>query len=76
MGTGDAPPLGTNIESEGPDVEPTVETDEATYTDDAELERTIGLSGGRSPSPARPGRSTGCSSRSPATSRSTSFSNS
>ncbi|MBV0900724.1 APC family permease [Haloarcula salina] len=46
MPTGDAPPLGTNIEGEEPDVEPTVETDEATYTDDAELERTIGLSGG------------------------------
>lgn len=37
---------GTNIEGEAPEVEPTVETDEATYTDDAELERTLGLSGG------------------------------
>jgi amino acid transporter len=38
--------VGTNIEGEAPDVEPTVETDEATYTDDAELERTLGLPGG------------------------------
>ncbi|MFA9426133.1 APC family permease [Natronorubrum sp. A-ect3] len=37
---------GTNIEGESPQVEPTVETDEATITDDAELERTIGLTGG------------------------------
>ncbi|PCR91169.1 APC family permease [Natrinema ejinorense] len=37
---------GTNIEGESPQVEPTVETDEATITDDAELERTLGLSGG------------------------------
>src|SRR6056297_3148692 len=37
---------GTNVEGETPDVEPTVETDEATITEDAELERTIGLSGG------------------------------
>ena len=37
---------GTNIEGEAPDVEPVVETDEATITDDAELERTLGLSGG------------------------------
>lgn len=37
---------GRNIEGEAPDVEPTIETDEATYTEDAELERTIGLTGG------------------------------
>ena len=37
---------GSNLEGRAPDVEPTVETDEATYTDDAELERTLGLSGG------------------------------
>ncbi|ELY47501.1 APC family permease [Natronorubrum sulfidifaciens] len=37
---------GTNIEGESPQVEPTIETDEATITDDAELERTIGLTGG------------------------------
>jgi len=44
----DAPPPvgGTNIEGERPDVEPTVETDEATITDDSELERTLGLVGG------------------------------
>jgi amino acid transporter len=39
---------GTNIEGETPDVGATVETDEATYTEDAELERTLGLSGGLS----------------------------
>jgi amino acid transporter len=39
-------PAGTNIEGEMPDVEPVVETDEATITDDAELERTLGLGGG------------------------------
>jgi amino acid transporter len=39
-------PTGTNIEGEAPDIEPVVETDEATVTDDAELERTLGLSGG------------------------------
>ena len=38
--------VGSNIEGEAPDVEPTVETDEATVTDDAELERTLGLKGG------------------------------
>jgi APA family basic amino acid/polyamine antiporter len=38
--------VGTNVEGEAPDVEPTVETDEATITDDAELERTLGLTGG------------------------------
>jgi len=46
---GEAPPEeggGTNIEGEAPAVEPTIETDEATITDDAELERTLGLSGG------------------------------
>jgi amino acid transporter len=37
---------GANIEGERPDIEPTVETDEATITDDAELERTLGLTGG------------------------------
>jgi hypothetical protein len=37
---------GTNIEGESPVEEPTVETDEATITEDAELERTLGLSGG------------------------------
>ncbi|WP_440763804.1 APC family permease [Natronorubrum sp. DTA7] len=45
--SGEPPPAeGTNIEGESPEVEPTVETDEATITDDAELERTLGLSGG------------------------------
>ncbi|WP_135821953.1 APC family permease [Halostella litorea] len=39
-------PEGTNIAGEAPDVEPTVETEEATITDDAELERTLGLTGG------------------------------
>ncbi|ELY65781.1 APC family permease [Natronococcus jeotgali] len=39
-------PGGTNIEGESPRVEPTVETEEATITDEAELERTLGLSGG------------------------------
>ncbi len=39
-------PTGTNIEGEAPDAEPVVETDEATITDDAELERTLGLAGG------------------------------
>ncbi|MWV40295.1 APC family permease [Natrialba sp. INN-245] len=49
---GDPPPTqgpsaeGTNVEGESPQVEPTVETEEATITDDAELERTLGLSGG------------------------------
>ncbi|WP_086888470.1 APC family permease [Natrarchaeobaculum aegyptiacum] len=42
----DASVSGTNLDGEAPRVEPTVETDEATITDDAELERTIGLSGG------------------------------
>ncbi|RQG96570.1 APC family permease [Natrarchaeobius chitinivorans] len=37
---------GTNVEGESPQIEPTVETEEATITDDAELERTLGLSGG------------------------------
>ncbi|SER13613.1 APC family permease [Natrinema salaciae] len=43
-----APPSagGTNIEDESPQVEATIETDEATITDDAELERTLGLTGG------------------------------
>ncbi len=39
-------PTGTNIEGDAPDVELTIETDEATITDDAELERTLGLVGG------------------------------
>jgi amino acid transporter len=44
----DAQPTGegTNIEGEAPRIEPTVETDEASITEDAELERTLGLSGG------------------------------
>jgi len=47
MSEGPAPETeGTNIEGEAPVVEETIETDEATITDDAELERTIGLSGG------------------------------
>jgi len=37
---------GANIEGDTPQIEPTVETDEATITDDAELERTLGLTGG------------------------------
>jgi amino acid transporter len=37
---------GTNIEGEAPVIEPTVETDEASFTEEAELERTLGLSGG------------------------------
>jgi amino acid transporter len=40
--------LGTNIEGEAPDVDRAVETDEATYRADAELERTLGLTGGLS----------------------------
>jgi len=44
---GDTSPAGgTNVEGESPQVEATIETDEATITDDAELERTLGLSGG------------------------------
>lgn len=39
-------PSGTNIEGEAPVAESVVETDEATITDDAELERTLGLVGG------------------------------
>ncbi|ELZ30885.1 amino acid permease-associated protein [Halogeometricum pallidum JCM 14848] len=39
-------PTGTNIEGDAPVVETVVETDEATVTDDAELERTLGLIGG------------------------------
>jgi len=38
--------VGTNVQGEAPDVEPTIETDDATVTDDAELERTLGLTGG------------------------------
>src|SRR6056297_811096 len=37
---------GTNVEGESPQLEPTIETEEATITDDAELERTLGLTGG------------------------------
>ncbi len=37
---------GTNIEGEAPVIELTVETDEASVTEDAELERTLDLSGG------------------------------
>ncbi|MFT4885247.1 MAG: APA family basic amino acid/polyamine antiporter [Natronomonas sp.] len=37
---------GTNIEGEAPVSETVVETDEATVTENAELERTLGLSGG------------------------------
>jgi len=39
-------PTGTNVQGGSPDSEPVVETDEATFTEDAELERTIGLTGG------------------------------
>jgi len=39
-------PQGTNIEGDAPVAEDVVETDSATVTDDAELERTLGLSGG------------------------------
>ncbi len=39
-------PSGTNIQGGTPDAEPVVETDEATLTDDSELERTLGLTGG------------------------------
>ncbi|MFP4632246.1 MAG: APC family permease [Halobacteriales archaeon] len=44
---GDVPEdLGENVEGVSPDVEASVETDEATITDDSELERTLGLTGG------------------------------
>jgi len=39
-------PGGTNIEGDAPVVETVVETDEATITEDAELERSLGLVGG------------------------------
>ena len=39
-------PAGTNADGETPVAEPVVETDEATITEDAELERTLGLTGG------------------------------
>ncbi len=42
----DDQPSGTNVEGDAPVAEAVVETDEATITDDAELERTLGLSGG------------------------------
>jgi len=41
-----AEPEGTNVEGQAPDAGSVVETDEATITEEAELERTIGLSGG------------------------------
>ena len=41
-----AKPSGTNVEGDAPVAESVVETDEATITDDAELERTLGLAGG------------------------------
>ena len=41
-----AEPEGTNIQGEAPDAQRVVETDEATITEEAELERTIGLTGG------------------------------
>jgi len=37
---------GTNIEGNAPDITEVVETDEATITENAELERTLGLAGG------------------------------
>ena len=37
---------GTNVDDEAPRIEPTIETDAATKTEDAELERTLGLVGG------------------------------
>ena len=37
---------GTNVAGEAPVIEPTVETDDASITAEAELERTLGLSGG------------------------------
>jgi amino acid transporter len=46
MDSGSPSAGGTNIEGESPRIEPTVETDDATITDDAELERTLGLTGG------------------------------
>ncbi|WP_222917175.1 APC family permease [Natrinema sp. SYSU A 869] len=46
MGSSPSSAGGSNLEGESPQVEPTVETDDATITDDAELERTLGLSGG------------------------------
>ncbi|TYL38237.1 amino acid transporter [Natronococcus pandeyae] len=46
MGDPSPPVEGSNIEGESPQIEPTVETDEASITDEAELERTLGLSGG------------------------------
>lgn len=41
-----ADPSGTNVEGEAPVAESVVERDEATITEDAELERTLGLTGG------------------------------
>ncbi|APW97656.1 amino acid transporter [Halobiforma lacisalsi AJ5] len=46
MGDTSPPTGGTNVEGETPRIEPTVETEEATITDEAELERTLGLAGG------------------------------
>lgn len=39
-------PTGTNIEGTEPVAEPVVDTEEATITDETELERTLGLTGG------------------------------
>ncbi|MFC7097202.1 APC family permease [Halobaculum marinum] len=46
MSAEESPSLGTNIEGDAPDVERAVEADETTYTEDADLERTLGLPGG------------------------------
>ncbi|ELY52980.1 APC family permease [Natronolimnohabitans innermongolicus] len=46
MGVDPPSARGTNVEGEAPRIESAVETDEATITDDSELERTLGLSGG------------------------------
>lgn len=37
---------GRTVKGRAPEIEPTVETDEATLTGDSELERTLGLTGG------------------------------
>ncbi len=39
-------PTGTNIEGDSPKAEEVIETDEATVTEESELERTLGLTGG------------------------------
>ncbi|WP_049928006.1 APC family permease [Halopiger goleimassiliensis] len=46
MADDSASTVGANLEGESPRIEPAVETDAATITDDAELERTLGLAGG------------------------------